>query len=144
MKKIISFLPLLLLMGCSQYPDSKLLCTGEIEKEVSGQKITDKNQYLILKIQDDSIRVAKNDKVFKEWIRVCDKGSNPLANGEQIYFNVKSCEAKEEGSGLLFEGTYNFSSKKFYLKQNSEDESFIGNFTCQVANLSQANIKIKR
>jgi hypothetical protein len=144
MKKIITFLALISLIGCSQYKDSKLLCSGDIEKEVSGQKSSEKNQYVILKIKDDSIRVSKNNKVFKEWVRVCDKGSNPLATKDQIYFNVKSCEANEAAAGLIFEGTYNFNTKNLHLKQKDSEETFTGNFTCETANLSQSDYKAKQ
>lgn len=143
MRKIITFLALISVISCSQYPDSKLLCTGEIEKEISGQKSTEKNQILILKIKEDSIKMSKNNKVFKEWIRICNKGSNPLATKDQIYFNVKSCKAEEE-TGLVFEGTYNFATKNLQLKQKDTEESFTGSFTCKTANLSQNDYKAKQ
>ena len=132
------------LIGCSQFKDAKLLCTGEIENEIAGHKSTEKNQYVILKIKDDSIRVSKNNKVFKEWVKVCDKGSNPLATKDQIYFNVKSCEANEAAAGLIFEGTYNFNTKNLHLKQKDSEETFTGNFTCETANLSQSDYKAKQ
>jgi len=144
MKKISTLIALIFLMGCSQYKDAKLLCTGNIEKEVSGQKSTEKNQYVILKIKDDSLRISKNNRVFKEWVRVCDKGSNPLATKDQIYFNVRSCEVKAEEPGLVFEGTYNLGTKKLYIKQNDPEENFTGNFNCEPANLSQSDFKINR
>ena len=144
MKKISILIALMFLIGCSQFKDAKLLCTGEIENEIAGHKSTEKNQYVILKIKDDSIRVSKNNKVFKEWVKVCDKGSNPLATKDQIYFNVKSCEANEEAAGLIFEGTYNFKTKNLHLKQKDSEETFTGNFTCETANLSQSDYKNKQ
>jgi len=142
MKKISILIALMFLIGCSQFKDAKLLCTGEIE--IAGHKSTEKNQYVILKIKDDSIRVSKNNKVFKEWVKVCDKGSNPLATKDQIYFNVKSCEANEAAAGLIFEGTYNFKTKNLHLKQKDSEETLSGNFTCEAANLSQSDYKNKQ
>jgi len=141
MKKISTLITLIFLIGCSQYKDAKLLCTGEIENEIAGHKSVEKNQYVILKIKDDSVKVSKNNKVFREWVKVCNKGSNPSATKDQIYFNVRSCEAKAEDSGLVFEGTYNFSSKKLDIKQNEQEGNLIGSFTCQTANLSQIDYK---
>ena len=141
MKKISTLITLIFLIGCSQYKDAKLLCTGEIENEIAGHKSVEKNQFVILKIKDDSVRVSKNNKVFREWVKVCNKGSNPSATKDQIYFNVRSCEAKAEDSGLVFEGTYNFSSKKLDIKQNEQEGNLIGSFTCQTANLNQIDYK---
>ena len=141
MKKISTLITLIFLIGCSQYKDAKLLCTGEIENEIAGHKSVEKNQFVILKIKDDSVRFSKNNKVFREWVKVCNKGSNPSATKDQIYFNVRSCEAKAEDSGLVFEGTYNFSSKKLDIKQNEQEGNLIGSFTCQTANLSQIDYK---
>jgi hypothetical protein len=141
MKKISTLITLIFLIGCSQYKDAKLLCTGEIENEIAGHKSVEKNQYVILKIKDDSVKVSKNNKVFREWVKVCNKGSNPSATKDQIYFNVRSCEAKAEDSGLVFEGTYNFSSKKLDIKQNEQEGNLIGSFTCQTANLNQIDYK---
>ena len=141
MKKISTLITLIFLIGCSQYKDAKLLCTGEIENEIAGHKSVEKNQYVILKIKDDSVKVSKNNKVFREWVKVCNKGSNPSATKDQIYFNVRSCEAKAEDSGLVFEGTYNFSSKKLDIKQNEQEGNLIGSFTCQTANLNKIDYK---
>jgi len=141
MKKISTLITLIFLIGCSQYKDAKLLCTGEIENEIAGHKSVEKNQYVILKIKDDSVKVSKNNKVFREWVKVCNKGSNPSATKDQIYFNVRSCEAKAEDSGLVFKGTYNFSSKKLDIKQNEQEGNLIGSFTCQTANLNQIDYK---
>jgi len=141
MKKISTLITLIFLISCSQYKDAKLLCTGEIENEIAGHKSVEKNQYVILKIKDDSVKVSKNNKVFREWVKVCNKGSNPSATKDQIYFNVRSCEAKAEDSGLVFEGTYNFSSKKLDIKQNEQEGNLIGSFTCQTANLNQIDYK---
>ena len=141
MKKISTLITLIFLISCSQYKDAKLLCTGEIENEIAGHKSLEKNQYVILKIKDDSVKVSKNNKVFREWVKVCNKGSNPSATKDQIYFNVRSCEAKAEDSGLVFEGTYNFSSKKLDIKQNEQEGNLIGSFTCQTANLNQIDYK---
>lgn len=141
MKKISTLITLIFLISCSQYKDAKLLCTGEIENEIAGHKSLEKNQFVILKIKDDSVKVSKNNKVFREWVKVCNKGSNPSATKDQIYFNVRSCEAKAEDSGLVFEGTYNFSSKKLDIKQNEQEGNLIGSFTCQTANLNQIDYK---
>ena len=143
MKKISTLITLIFLISCSQYKDAKLLCTGEIENEIAGHKSVEKNQFVILKIKDDSVKVSKNNKVFREWVKVCDKGSNPSATKDQLYFNVRSCEAKAENedSSLVFEGTYNFPSKKLDIKQNEQEGNLIGSFTCQTANLSQIDYK---
>ena len=47
MKKILIGIVALLLLGCKQYSDVKVLCHGDIEKEVNNQKSTLKNQYVI-------------------------------------------------------------------------------------------------
>jgi hypothetical protein len=141
MRKISTLIALIFLVGCSQYKDARLLCIGEIESEIAGHKSTEKNQYVILKIKDDSLRISKNNRVFKEWVNVCGKGSNPLVTKDQIYFNVKTCEANADESGLIFEGTYNFASKKLAIKQNEQEGNLSGSFTCQSANLSQIDYK---
>ena len=137
MKKILIGIVALLLLGCKQYSDVKVLCHGDIEKEVNNQKSTLKNQYIIFKVKDDDIKIGKSKEFLKEWVSSCGKGTHPSATKDQIYFNIHSCEDKKEPSELTFEGTYNLATKKLNVKQVDGEESLNGNFTCDNANLSQ-------
>ncbi len=141
MKKLFIALIVILLTGCNQYNDQKLLCSGDVDKEVAGEKSTQKNQNVILKIKDDNLRIGKNNQFIKQWVKVCEKGSHPLATKEQLYFNIKTCDAHNEAAKLIFEGTYNFSSKKLNVKQVEENVSLDGDFTCETSNLSQKDYK---
>ena len=142
MNKFLVGLFIISLTACSQYKDEKLLCVGDIEKNVDGRIVTEKHHHVVLKIKDDNIRLSKNSTTFKEWIKVCDNGSHPLATKEQIYFNVNGCNASVDENGLAFEGTYNITTKKLDIKQKSFEENFAGHFTCETGNLSQKDFKI--
>ena len=137
MKKILLVIASLFLLGCNQYSDNKLLCHGDIEKEVNNQKSILKNQYIIFKVKDDDIRIGKSKEFIKEWVNSCKQGSHPSATKDQIYFNINTCEDKREPSSLTFEGTYNLATKKLNVKQLDDEVSLNGNFTCSNANLSQ-------
>jgi hypothetical protein len=141
MNKFLLLLSFLLLLGCNQYNNAKLLCYGDVEKETNGQQSTLKNQTLILKIKDDNIKIAKSKEFIREWIDVCKKGANASATSDQIYFNIKTCDAKSEPLHLVFEGTYSYKTKKLNITQLDDEMNLTGNFTCQSANLSQIDSK---
>ncbi|MGB8078555.1 MAG: hypothetical protein WCF09_11835 [Gallionella sp.] len=134
MRRIL-LLPLFFLSACSQYPNTKSLCEGEVSS-FGKVNFSDVHDEIGMSLQNDVINFSGSSLLTGRNIKVCKIGSIEFAQKDEAFFDTSGC-TMEGKIGKRTYGTYNFITKKLHISNEDwlgSDLLLQGTFTCKESN----------
>jgi hypothetical protein len=105
---LVAFASAVTLEGCSQYPDTVMLCKGSVSAWVNGHltaKVDD--QSIGMHISNDRISLTGSSFLGVDNQKVCRIASNEYAKKDELVFDTDGCQMKGKSDVRQY-GTYNF------------------------------------